>query len=307
MNQLGSEDYWDLFWDQRLQNLQNLGKREAILAVSELIRRMAPEWEHKLRLLELGCGEGQVIGPLVEGHAALVSAAGSLGVDYLPASLKSARRAYASLPCRHGDFSDEQFCAGLGQFEIVLLVNALHEVFSFTFSEELGEVDRARAKERVRLALGNAARCVAPGGWLVVFDGLEAPGNPDELLRVRFRDPMAFEHFKTFAREYRPFHIRYESKPEALTIEIPRFYFTRYLTKSIFLGKALWQSERLESYQYFNEAEFRAAFATAGLEIPELRMLTVDEDKWQRNVEILSPGEGFPEEHILIQAQKSID
>ena len=49
------------------------------------------------------------------------------------------------------------------------------------------------------------------------------------------------------------------------TIELSWRDFTRYITKSIFLGKPLWQTERLESYQYYDEAGFRLAFARQGL------------------------------------------
>ena len=80
--------------------------------------------------------------------------------------------------------------------------------------------------------------------------------------------------------------------------------FTRYITKSIFLDKRLWQTERLESYQYFNEDEFRQAFARVGLVIDELRTLTVNYEKWRSEVEIETSGMDFPVEHILILARK---
>jgi len=40
------------------------------------------------------------------------------------------------------------------------------------------------------------------------------------------------------------------------------------------------------------------------MEIVELRTLTVNADKWHRLVEIVSPTEDFPDEHILIQARR---
>ena len=50
---------------------------------------------------------------------------------------------------------------GLGKFDIVLLVNALHEVFSDCFSPELGEIDIPAAKLRVEQAL---VCCCGPPG-----------------------------------------------------------------------------------------------------------------------------------------------
>lgn len=299
-----NDSFWDFYWETRLQPMENLGKRAAILAVSGLIRRLAAQAKAPLRLLELGCGEGQVIGALMDAHSQECSARASVGVDYNARSLAKCRRDYPGLQCVEGDFMDPEALAGLGQFDIVLLVNALHEVFSDTFSSELGEVDVPAAKARVEQALAGAVGRLAPGGWLVLFDGLEPPGSPDETLRICFQHSQARRHFETFAQEYRPFRIVYREGGGPMCIELSRRSFTRYITKSIFLGKKLWETERLESYQYFTEAEYREAFTRQGLKICELHKLTVNEEKWRRNVEIISEGARFPEEHILILAQQ---
>jgi SAM-dependent methyltransferase len=297
--------FWNLYWELRLQSLQNLGKKQAILAISQLIQQIAPAFSQPLRLLELGCGEGQILGPLVEGHARVCSSSGSLGVDYLPSSLRTARRDYPFIQWNQGDFSDPRYVETLGLFDIVILVNSLHEVFSAGYSAALGEVDVPAAKEKVAQTFTSAASRVAPGGYLVLFDGLEPPGDGRQTVRVKFLSAQAAGHFETFAREYHPFRVDYRVIGSPAIVELSRHDFTRYMTKSIFLGKQLWQTERLESYQYYTEEEFRAAFAREQLTIQQLRTLTVDEDKWRRNVKILTPGAAFPEEHILIVARKA--
>lgn len=299
-----SSTFWELYWEIRLQELQNLGKKAAILAISALIRQVAAAFDRPLRLLELGCGEGQIIGALVEGHAQVCASRACIGVDYLPASLLTARRAYPFMTFIEGDFTDTGLLDGLGQFEIVMLVNALHEVFSAGYSDALGEVDVPAAKLRVERAFTGAAGRVVPGGYLVLFDGLEPSGDATRKVRLRFLHEQAREHFATFAQEYRPFRISYRILGSPYIVEISQRDFARYITKSIFLGKRLWHTERFESYQYYNMQEFKAAFAREGLEIIELRTLTVDDEKWRRSVEILTPGMDFPEEHILIVARK---
>jgi hypothetical protein len=203
-----------------------------------------------------------------------------------------------------GDFTHAELLDGLGKFEIVLLVNALHEVYSDSFSSELGEVDIVVGKQRVEQALAGAASCMAAGGWLVLFDGLESPGDPLDRLRIRFRDEQAYRKFRAFTHGYHPFRIEYRQLEDPLSIELSRRSFTRYITKSIFLGKKLWKTERLESYQYFTEEEYRSAFARQGLKIHQLRTMTMNEEKWNRQVEILSEDVHFPEEHILILATR---
>ncbi len=300
-----SDNFWELYWEGRLTELQNQGKKEAILDISRIIRQLSGNLGRPVHLLELGCGKGQIIGSLVEAHTRECSAEASIGVDYLQSSLEAARRAYPSATFVEGDFTDKDFVENLGQFDIVTLVNALHEVFSAGYSEALGEVDVLLAKQQVRRAFSLAAGCVVHGGCLVLFDGLEPQGDLQQLIRIRFRNAQALENFQVFTREYIPFRISYRSGADRFVIELSRHDFTRYITKSMFLGKQLWQTERLESYQYFREEEFRSLFAENRLEIQELRKLTVDEEKWQRAVEIETPGVSFPDEHILIIARKN--
>ena len=307
MNPMPENDrFWDFYWETRLKPMENLGKRAAILAGSDLIRRLAQQGDQPLRLLELGCGEGQVIGALLDAHAQLCAVQNSVGVDYNARSLEQCRRDYSRLYCVEGDFTDPRLLNELGHFDIVLLVNALHEVFSDSFSSELDEVDIPAAKQNVEQALAAAIGCLEPGGWLILFDGLEPPGDPQQTLRIRFADDHIRQDFNKFAQQYRPLHITYRQVEERLCVELSQRDFTRYITKSIFLRKQLWESERLQSYQYFTEDEYRAAFARQGLEITEVHTLMVNEEKWRRLVEIETPGVEFPQEHILILAKTGV-
>jgi SAM-dependent methyltransferase len=299
-----SDEFWDFYWELRLQELEDLGKREAILEVSKLIRGFILQNFKSVRLLEMGCGEGQIIGPLVEAHSEICSVNACVGVDYKPQAIEKCRHAYPNMQFLVGDFTGPDLLASLEQFEIVMLVNALHEVFSSGYSRDLGEVDVPAAKHRVEQAIAGAASKIIPGGYLLIFDGLEPPGDLQETMRVRFRHQKAREHFNIFAREYHPFRISYREMGDPYCIELSRRDFTRYITKSIFLGKQLWQTERLESYQYYTEEEFRTVLKNQGLEIRDLRTLTVDYENWSELVEIETPGADFPVEHILILAQK---
>ncbi len=348
-----TDAFWDVYWETRLQPLENLGKRAAILAASRLIRELSLQAGRPLRILELGCGEGQVIGALMDAHFQECSREYSAAVDYSEQSLARCRQDFPGLRCVHGDFSDAGLLAGLlnappdlpadlppdvrpevppdvlpdvppgwpsarrsarpvqhaanrpGAFDLVLLVNALHEVYSDCFSPELNQIDVPAAKQRVEQALAGAAGCLGPGGWLILFDGLEPSGDPNQAVRIRFRDYDIRREFDMFADGYRPFQITFRQLDTPLCVELSKRDFTRYLTKSIFLGKGLWESERLQSYQYFTQEEFRAAFARAGLDIVVLRTLTMNEEKWRYRVEIETPGIDFPDEHILILAQYS--
>jgi SAM-dependent methyltransferase len=300
-------DLWNFYWEIHLQAMQDLGKREAVLSISNLIRKLAENRERPLCLLELGCGEGQIIGTLLKAHPKDCSVRASVGVDQKGQALEKCRKDFPGLQLIQGDFTDHRMLSKLGQFEIVILVNALHEVFSAGYSQELGEVDVPAAKQRVQQAFAGAAGRLAPGGYLALFDGLEPPGDAEEQVRIRFRHPQARNHFLVFAREYHPFRISFREVGDGYCVELSRRDFTRYITKSIFLGKQLWQQERLESYQYFNESEFVACFESQDLVIQELRTLTVNYDKWSSEVLIETTGVDFPVEHIFILAQSNLN
>ncbi|NTW42918.1 MAG: methyltransferase domain-containing protein [Anaerolineaceae bacterium] len=298
------ESFWNLYWDTRLQYLQGQGKGHAILAASRLIRSRPLQ---SMRILELGCGEGQILGALVEAHNDMSKIQESIGVDYDPPSLETARKIFPAMNFIQGDFTNPDLLDHLGKFDLILLVNALHHVFSDAYDEELGEVDVPTAKSAVRDAFQFIQQCLNPGGSILLFDGLEADGDLQRLIEIRFLHPQAHNDFLQFASEYQPFRIRYQAGGGKDSILISVRDFTRYVTKMIFLGKPLWQRERLESYQYFNRVELQQMFRENGLTLMEEQFISVDVQRWQDEIEILSPYFDFPVEHVLMTGIKPKD
>jgi SAM-dependent methyltransferase len=295
--------FWDFYWETRLQPMENLGKRAAILSASQLIRRTAELIGRPVRVLELGCGEGQVLGTLLDAHAQITDTRGTVGIDYNSQSLARCRRDYPGPRWIEGDFTDTELLTSLGKFDLVLLVNAFHEVFSSAYSPTLGEVDVAEGKRRVAHAFDGAAAALASGGWLVLFDGLEMDGDPDSPVEIHFTGLDVRREFDAFASGYQPFHITFRELQDPLHIVLSQRHFARYMDKSIFLGKPLWKTERLESYQYFTRAEFSATFARLKLKIETFQTLTINIEKWRHRVDTSDSQLEFPTEHILITAQ----
>lgn len=294
-----SESFWNFYWETRLQYLQGQGKSEVILQASRLIRDANPP----ARILEAGCGEAQIIGALVEAHGSPSGDQSSVGIDRDTKALAVARQQFPAIRFLEGDFTDPQLLQSLGKFDLLLLVNALHHVFSDAYDPGLQEINVPHGKTNVRSSFANLAKTLKPGGHLILFDGLEAPGSPESLIQIRFQTTQAWQKFQTFAREYQPFRIQYETLQNHL-VELSLHDFTRYVTKIIFLGKPLWERERHESYQYFQEDEMRQMLADNDFEIQDFRLLSVDYDHWLQEVEIISPNVLFPPEHVIITAQK---
>lgn len=294
-----SESFWNFYWETRLQYLQGQGKGEVILQASRLIRDANPP----ARILEAGCGEGQIIGALVDAHGSRSGELSSVGIDRDTNALAVAKQQFPSIRFLEGDFTDSQLLQSLGKFDLLLLVNALHHVFSDAYDPELGEINVPIGKANVRVSFANLAQTIKPGGYLILFDGLEAEGSPESMIEVRFKNSEAWQKFQTFAREYKPFRIHFSQIQHNL-IELTLRDFTRYVTKIIFLGKPLWDREQHESYQYFQEIEMREMLVDNDFEILEFRQIIVDYDHWLQEVEITTPNIQFPPEHVIITAQK---
>jgi hypothetical protein len=101
-----------------------------------------------------------------------------IGIDTQAGSLARCQQVFPGVHWLEGDFTDPNLLGGLGEFDLVLLVNALHGVFSAATIAELGEIDVPLGKQRVAQALSYAAGCLAPAGRLVLFDGLEPVATP---------------------------------------------------------------------------------------------------------------------------------
>ena len=79
------------------------------------LRFLIPEG---LRILEIGCGAGDVLAALKPSYG--------VGVDFSPAMIAEAKRLYADLDFRIGDAEDLDFIASLpGPFDVILIVDTL--------------------------------------------------------------------------------------------------------------------------------------------------------------------------------------
>lgn len=297
---MNTDPFWDFYWETRLQYLQGQGKGEVILQASHLIRDANPP----ARILEAGCGEAQIIGALVEAHGSLTGEQSSVGIDRDTKALAVARQQFPSIAFFEGDFTDSHLLHSLGKFDLLLLVNALHHVFSDAYDPQLEEINVSQGKANVRSSFSVLAQTIKPGGHLILFDGLEADGSPETTIEIRFKNTNAWQKFQTFAHEYKPFKIQYAVLPNQI-VQLSLRDFTRYVTKIIFLGKHLWERERHESYQYFIETEMRQMLTENNFEIVEFRLLSVDYDHWLQEVEILTPEVNFPPEHVITTAKKN--
>lgn len=294
---------WASYWGERQRSLQNpLGKRRAVIAAFQLLRRLARKFAQPVRIIELGCGEGHVLAELLKLCTAnKIAVESAVGVDNQAQIIESARRVYPQIDFVVADYAREPL--DLRPFDLVLLVGTLHEVFSSNYSRTLGEIDRRLGKQAVKQALERSARMVGDNRSIVLFDGVES-ALPDFKITVKFQSSDSLEEFRNLVSNYEAFRLDYEELEEVDRIRISLHDFTRYITKTRFFNSSLWEIEKRESYQYFNEEEFRKALGAVGFDILELQCSSPYQEDWRNRVSIETSGADFPQENILIVAQR---
>ena len=93
-------------------------RRRAAFFHAEDLRYLRFLIPHGLRVLEIGCGTGDLLAGLKPSHG--------LGVDFSPATIEEARRLHANLDFRVGDIEDRSFVASLaGPFDVILIVDTI--------------------------------------------------------------------------------------------------------------------------------------------------------------------------------------
>jgi len=168
----GSEEFWDFYWETRLHEIEDREKGSHP-AVSRLVREMASQPGSRC-----ACRAGLRGRPghrrAVRGACPGARHARSWGSIIPAGRSRPAARLPGYPPWRAT--SRSVFVAGLGQFEIVMLVNACTSVLGLLFGRA-GGGRCPGAKGRVRQALAIAAERLAR--WNpVLFDGWKQPGIP---------------------------------------------------------------------------------------------------------------------------------
>jgi SAM-dependent methyltransferase len=295
---------WESYWGARRQSLQNpLGKRRAVIAAFQIIERLAAESARPVRIIELGCGEGHILGELLKMCETSKLAVGDCaGVDNQERVIKSARRLYPRVSFSVADYAEQPL--DLQPFDLVMMVGTLHEVYSGSRPGASGEIDPGLGKRAVAKALRHGARLVGGDRYLVLFDGVEHP-LPGLQIVVRFKSARAMDEFKKIVSEYEAFRLSYEQAEGCRRVRISMRDFTRYVTKTRFFNSGLWEIEKWESYQYFTKDEFKKCLGEIGIDVLKLQCSTPHQKDWDDRVTIETPGVAFPQENILIVGRKT--
>ena len=143
----------------------------------------------------------------------------------------------------------------------VIFCSILHEVHSYS----------GYSRERVRVALGNAARILAPGGRLLLRDGVRPPREDDVHLWCDDADASPLgstrERFERFAREFKggppAGGVQYREVDGRFVLSLPAA--SEFLTKKDYIQH--WDLEVKEEFGVFSLEAWRREVETVGLRV----------------------------------------
>lgn len=254
--------------------------------------------QDSVTILDIGCSKGDMLNSI---NKQLSNNKISLiGADFNESLLQKARKSYKDIKfIKHDITSDNTLNFDV---DIALCVNTLHEVYSLyawngTFDENIG-------RKYLHKSLKNIISSIKPGGYFILFDGVESDSHTEDEIIFRVKSEEAIKLMHKFQAEYLPLNVKIEHINDNI-YKTDSKSFTRFITKYRFLTNETWELEKVESYQYFTEDEFEVAFDKLGLETETIMLLNPNINKWRSIIEILPDNYSFPNEHILIIGRKT--
>lgn len=201
--------------------------------------------------------------------------------------------------------------AGMGlapEFDLVFLMDMLHEVYSFYGRPDrnLGtQVDHALGLVHVRQALENVLSIMRPQCGIVISDNVLCPENHE--VRVRLRRPAVLDAVRYFFIHYATKRIPH-AFPEEDVMTLSARDFCILLTQYNKIKEnnwMRWNVERHEIHQYMTLAEYRQTFADLGCDLHAV-IGTPDATvaEWHEDFDVLDGLERIPEKRITLLAMR---
>jgi SAM-dependent methyltransferase len=155
----------------------------------------------------------------------------------------------------------------------IIFSSIIHEIFSYTeFEGKKFNIDS------VKKALKNAADSLAPGGRIIIRDGVMT--DSDKIVTVRFKNEDAFVLAKNYIRDFKGLkHLRDEiGNLKVLQMGddwiMSDINVMRELLYTITWGPMSYSMEVQEQFGYFTLEEFKKALEEAGMQIIKAREFT---------------------------------
>jgi len=294
-----SEEYWEA----RKNNFYEVnGKRVAAEYISCFIKGNARRKRIEPSVLDIGCGEGHILNYIHQQLCEEIDVERFIGIDKNSSVIKKAKGLYPEYDFYNRDVMSCGWTDKLGDFDVIYMINILHEVFSSCYCNEENQIDVESGKLSVAYVIGKASKLIKENGILVIFDGIESLGDNNEMVSIIVDSEDNKHLLDRFQKEYNAYKISisYARYNDQLIATLSKRDLVRFITKKKWMVSQLWEDEKKESYQYYNECEFLDVLTTNNLKVLLKKTFDSDRNLWQPKFVGSCDAFMAPEEHILI-------
>ena len=285
------EAYFD-YLNQRLDSGES--KNVAIYATVESIERQLQNKE-RIKVLDVGCFSGAMLNRIFRELSEESQVRIDLfGIDSDIEATEHGRKKYGNIEYWQVNIED-----GLdmeGKFDIVMLVNVLHELFPKTNLD-------ARKKKISEVFL-DVASLLSDGGEIILLDGLR-PDNPNQIVEVTLTSDEWIDRFEKLGNEYAVAEL-FVQRIGDRQIRTDVLGLAIFITKARYVNEDYWESEAQQLYQYYNHNDFIRLVQDAGLELVRFEPQPLKSEIWKEMIDKVNPDGVFPAKNVLIVARKSI-
>jgi cyclopropane fatty-acyl-phospholipid synthase-like methyltransferase len=164
-----------LYWNEREKGLlNNLGKKAAINLACKLIKSSEKK---NIKLLEVGCGEGHILGNIHNSLKNVINFKDICGIDKDEDILNIAKQKYSYANFNLVNVLDDDWDDSLTSYDYILCINVLHEIFSAIRNKGDNDIDIINGKKKIECTIGKLSKLLNKGGILIIFDGIEYYDN----------------------------------------------------------------------------------------------------------------------------------
>lgn len=283
-----NENYFQ-YLTQKLD--KNLSKNPVVGEVENLIKLITRQKE-TVNVLEIGCFTGSLIHRIYQNlNSKLKNKVKIVGIDSDFEALRRGVGIYPEITFIHGLLGKK--LPLLSRYDIVVLSNILHEVYS--------ENKNQSPKSKVNNAIKESVRLLNDCGYIVILDGIKSK-NPQKKIILQTKNNLYFNKFIGFAKKYKALKIKAKVLGEN-QIESVIESLSAFLTKSRYMEESYWKQEANQLYQYFTETNFKKILSKLGMKIIKLELINFDKKEIEAQFSLIKPKIDFPPKNALIVAK----
>ncbi|MFH1863333.1 MAG: hypothetical protein ABIJ85_00265 [bacterium] len=246
-----------------------------------------------VKILDVGCFNGAMLNQIrINTPDELRQQVHYAGAEVDKSLIDDGRKKYPELTFNYMDLNGS--LPDLGQHDIVVLSNVLHEV---TPNSEGTDAEAA-----ISATLREISSFVTAGGNLLILDGLK-PNHDDKIIEVHFTGSGPHKLYKFFAQKYSAFKV-HAVDIGTNAIQTRGKDLVTFMTKARYLFEDYWPIESQQSYQFFTKEQFYKVLGLSGFRITRFEPQRFTQEYLNSIYASTNPKIEYPAKNVLVVATK---